>query len=765
MYKEADMKQTIYLILLVFSLSLYARFAYAVSLEPSGESATALPITSMSLDVNIINGIAETTAIFVFQTKGVERTEGFFKYELPDGAFMTGFSYWFKEKEIAGIIQENEFARRTYQGIVSGRRDPALGEVSKENIFSARIFPLDTADELKIKVHFQQFLQQNSSLFSYVYPMTKEQPKTINRFLISVSIKDNRSVQKLETNYGAIHKDKETSVIYFKKENFKPEEDFKLSYNVSRSLNFLSSQGNTEGYFIIHDKDIQDVEFGKADVYDLITVSKNPLFVVGRYHGQGKVILKLADGKMINIELSRRKEDYHEMLHKLWAFHSLRDLLMREKEFTGQVFLREIIINFSMEQGIPSPYTSFLAIPDEEKPTWHKEQKFVKQYWGGKKEEDWLTCRPKKPQIQNSNYKPPSYVDVPRWASDAVNTLRDEGVIEGFGGYLKPYQPVTRYELAIISARLIEKSCNIKGDPDKETLFFVQRDPYVSSASVGQKLGDVPETNWAYEAIMKVTHLGIMYGNEKGLFRGKNPISRYELAATIWRLLHLFNVPLNSLENKFYGHIHPSDMPYSHWARYYVSDLVKKGIFVLDEKGNFYGDWLATRVEIAVVMHRYLKALEGSPLTYDEEAQKFSGTFSTLEAPPNVNKVSLTHSKKTQNLLKGESKWFAEKYFLRKNETLEFQCITDEKNTIHVSVTFDESSGKKHVRLKTNAMPAFMVGGFTDSIQKAFSFHKQEGIFSADFEPLYKITDTTFTLILVLNQKETFVFFIPVNGG
>ncbi len=48
---------------------------------------------------------------------------------------------------------------------------------------------------------------------------------------------------------------------------------------------------------------------------------------------------------------------------------------------------------------------------------------------------------------------------------------------------------------------------------------------------------DVPITHWAYDAVRELSRLGIIEGYPDGTFKGKQPMTRYEFAIAVYRLL------------------------------------------------------------------------------------------------------------------------------------------------------------------------------------------------------------------------------------
>lgn len=113
---------------------------------------------------------------------------------------------------------------------------------------------------------------------------------------------------------------------------------------------------------------------------------------------------------------------------------------------------------------------------------------------------------------------------IPAWARGAVAAAAKEGLVRGYlqpGGGLnfEAERPVTRTELAVLAARIIEKKLGpVSGAP----LFF-------------SDAGDIPA--WARQALGLVVAEGIIGGYPDKTFRASNYVTRAEAAVVILRLL------------------------------------------------------------------------------------------------------------------------------------------------------------------------------------------------------------------------------------
>jgi hypothetical protein len=90
----------------------------------------------------------------VFQSEVEARTEGTFRFPLPDGAILLGMSMEIDGTMMSGEIVEREKARKVFEQIEDQMRDPALLEWDQGTIFQLRVFPLDPGEHKRIVLHY-----------------------------------------------------------------------------------------------------------------------------------------------------------------------------------------------------------------------------------------------------------------------------------------------------------------------------------------------------------------------------------------------------------------------------------------------------------------------------------------------------------------------------------------------------------------------------------------------------------------------------------
>ena len=148
--------------------------------------------------------------------------------------------------------------------------------------------------------------------------------------------------------------------------------------------------------------------------------------------------------------------------------------------------------------------------------------------------------------------------------------------MQGFDGYFRPYDGLTRAEAAQILANALREDGYIY-DPN-----FVL--PYAD-------VGDM----WYTDAVKVVTEAGVFYGDGNGYFKPEDKITRAEWIATLRRFQSLREVNGNSM-----------NLREGHWAIGEVEAAYEAGWLEIYQNGiaNFASDEPITRQEVAAVSNK-----------------------------------------------------------------------------------------------------------------------------------------------------------------
>lgn len=169
------------------------------------------------------------------------------------------------------------------------------------------------------------------------------------------------------------------------------------------------------------------------------------------------------------------------------------------------------------------------------------------------------------------------------WAKDEIEYLSSKNIINGYEEnntkYFKPDNEVTRAQAAkIIMVAL--------GKTELQT----------SSSS----FKDVPSDHWATGWIERANQMGIMSGNEKGLFDPESSLTRAQMSKILTKA---FGLEINAAEEK---EIVFFDIKKDFWAASYINTLYHNGIS--NGSGNYFKpNQFVSRAHFSVFISRTLE--------------------------------------------------------------------------------------------------------------------------------------------------------------
>jgi hypothetical protein len=127
-----------------------------------------LQIESLDIVVRLRGTIAETTVTARFANPVDQILEGDFTLAMPAGSVVTGYALDVNGRMIDGVLVEQRRARMAYEARVRAGIDPGLAEVSRDNLFRTRVFPIFPRSGRTIRLQFTTPLDPESG---YVMPL------------------------------------------------------------------------------------------------------------------------------------------------------------------------------------------------------------------------------------------------------------------------------------------------------------------------------------------------------------------------------------------------------------------------------------------------------------------------------------------------------------------------------------------------------------------------------------------------------------------
>lgn len=169
------------------------------------------------------------------------------------------------------------------------------------------------------------------------------------------------------------------------------------------------------------------------------------------------------------------------------------------------------------------------------------------------------------------------------WASEAVSSLAEKGIVNGVGeNKFEPAATVKREEFV----KMIVNAFNISADNTEKA----------------DEFKDVDKESWAYPYIAAATERGIINGTSDSAFGVGDDIKREDMAVIIYRTLTSLNkIGGDLLKADFADYDEISD-----YAKAAVDSLSVEGIINGKDENRFSPADSATRAEAAVIIYRCL---------------------------------------------------------------------------------------------------------------------------------------------------------------
>ena len=133
----------------------------------------ALEIKRLDLSVTLLPGYAETTAVVEFYNGGEDQLEGEFLLDMPTGSIIIGYGLDIDGEMIDGVLVEKKKAKKAFEDRIRAGIDPGLAEITRENAFKTRIFPINPEDSRTVKL---TFLSPISETQPYRLPLSTAAP-------------------------------------------------------------------------------------------------------------------------------------------------------------------------------------------------------------------------------------------------------------------------------------------------------------------------------------------------------------------------------------------------------------------------------------------------------------------------------------------------------------------------------------------------------------------------------------------------------------
>ncbi len=118
------------------------------------EGDMQLIVSELRTDIRMHGRMAEITLLARISNPGTDTVEGHFALSLPEDAVVTGYALDVDGTMVDGVLVDQPKARAIYQDEVRKGIDPGLAEVTSNNRFETRIYPIMEGTERTIRIRF-----------------------------------------------------------------------------------------------------------------------------------------------------------------------------------------------------------------------------------------------------------------------------------------------------------------------------------------------------------------------------------------------------------------------------------------------------------------------------------------------------------------------------------------------------------------------------------------------------------------------------------
>ncbi len=136
--------------------------------DPDGQELVLEELTVRAA----VHGMLSLTELDMrFRNPHPRRMEGRFTAVLPAGAAISRFAKSVRGSLMEGEVVERLRAHRVYDTILHEMRDPALLESDQGNRFSARVFPIEANDTVRLVLSYSRVLPLEDGVRTYALPL------------------------------------------------------------------------------------------------------------------------------------------------------------------------------------------------------------------------------------------------------------------------------------------------------------------------------------------------------------------------------------------------------------------------------------------------------------------------------------------------------------------------------------------------------------------------------------------------------------------
>lgn len=138
--------------------------------EGGDEDTDRLPLKATRADVEISGVIADVVVTQVYRNEGTRPIHARYIFPASTRAAVHGMTLQVGEHRIRAQIKEKEEARHEFAAAAAAGKSAALLEEQRPNVFSMNVANVMPQDEIRVELHYSEFLLPTDGTYEFVYP-------------------------------------------------------------------------------------------------------------------------------------------------------------------------------------------------------------------------------------------------------------------------------------------------------------------------------------------------------------------------------------------------------------------------------------------------------------------------------------------------------------------------------------------------------------------------------------------------------------------
>ncbi len=210
------------------------------------------------VSVEIRDQIARTTIEESFVNNTDARLEGVFHFPLPQDASISGFGMWIGDNLVEADVVEQQRAREIYETILREKRDPGLLEWTSGNLFKARVFPIESHSEKRVKIVYTQVLPLRANQYRYTYGLRSDllRLKPVRELSLTVTLNSAIPLKNVAcpTHSARIEHTRNSAQVEFAAQEYSPDRDFEVVCQVDAAQSdvvVVPHRRGSDGYLLV----------------------------------------------------------------------------------------------------------------------------------------------------------------------------------------------------------------------------------------------------------------------------------------------------------------------------------------------------------------------------------------------------------------------------------------------------------------------------------------------------------------------------------